>query len=147
MRFLKNIGIISRCTDMYRDDRFKELGINSRQAVYLQHICREPGITQDALGKNICVNKSNVTRQILLLEENGYVKRCPDESDRRQICVFPTDKAKELLPQIRKGFADWRQYLSEGLTEQEGEILCSVLAKIASKAADYCGRIVTEDEL
>ena len=72
MRFLKNIGIISRCTDMYRDDRFKELGINSRQAVYLQHICREPGITQDALGKNICVNKSNVTRQISLLEENGY---------------------------------------------------------------------------
>ena len=147
MRFLKNIGIISRCTEMYRDDRFRAIGLNSRQAVYLQHICREPGITQDALGKNICVNKSNVTRQIALLEENGYVKRTPDAADRRQVCVFPTEKAYEILPTIREGFKVWREYLSEDLTEEEGRILVEALGKIAQKAADYCGRIVTEDTL
>ena len=93
------------------------------------------------------MNKSNVTRQIALLEENGYVKRCTDTSDRRQICVFPTEKAYEVFPQIREGFREWREYLSEDLTEEEGRILVEALGKIAQKAADYCGRIVTEDTL
>ena len=145
MYYLKNNGILARCTDMYRDERFRPLGLNSRQSVLLLQVCRNPGITQDALSKAILIDKSNITRQMALLEEAGFVTRCPDEGDRRQIRVFPTDRAMALLPEIREGFRAWRAYLQEGLTDEELSAFCNVMDRIARRAAAYCGRIVTSE--
>lgn len=146
MRYLKNIGIIARCSDMFRDDYFRDTGVNGRQCVCLLHICRQPGITQDSLSKTLFIDKSNVTRQMSLLEEAGYITRCPDENDRRQIRVFPTEKALALLPAIREGFRVWREYLNEALTEEEMSVLCSAADKLAKRAASCCNRIVTEEQ-
>lgn len=146
MYYLKNVGIIARCSEMFRDERFAALGLNGRQSVCLLHVCRRPGITQDTLSKSLFIDKSNVTRQMSLLEEAGYVTRCPDASDRRQICVYPTEKALEILPEIREGFRAWREYLSASLTEEELAVLCTAADKVAKCAAAYCGRIVTEEE-
>ena len=71
MRYLKNNGILARCTDMYRDERFRPLGLNSRQSVLLLQVCRNSGVKQDALSKAIFIDKSNVTRQMAALEEYG----------------------------------------------------------------------------
>ena len=142
MYYLKNNGILTRCTDMYRDERFRALGLNSRQSVLLLQVCRDPGITQDALSKAIFIDKSNITRQMALLEGAGFVIRCPDEDDRRQVRVFPTERALSLLPEIREGFRAWRAYLQEGLSEEELALFCQVMDKIARRAAAWCGRIV-----
>ena len=144
--YLKNIGIIARCSDMYRDDYFREMGLNGRQCVCLLHICKQPGITQDTLSKTLFIDKSNVTRQMNLLEEAGYITRSPAAEDRRQIRVFPTDKALELLPVIREGFRTWREFLNEALSEEEQEFLSLVADKLAKKAASCCNRIVTEEQ-
>ena len=144
--YLKNNGILTRCTDMYRDERFRPLGLNSRQSVLLLQVCRHPGINQDALSKAILINKSNITRQMAALEEAGLVERRTDGDDRRQVRVFPTDAALSLLPEIREGFRAWREYLSEDLTDEELDLFCDVMDRITRKAAAYCGRIVTEEE-
>ena len=146
MYYLKNIGIVARCSEMFRDERFSALGLNGRQSVCLLHICRRPGITQDALCKSLFIDKSNVTRQMALLEETGYVTRCPDPSDRRQVCVYPTEKALDTLPAIREGFSQWRAYLNAALSDEELSMLCQIADKLANRAAAYCGRIVTEEE-
>lgn len=144
--YLKNNGILTRCTDLYRDERFRSLGLNSRQSVLLLQVCKNPGITQDALSKAIMIDKSNITRQMIVLEEAGLVERLPAEEDRRQIKVFPTDRALTMLPEIRKGFREWREYLKEGLTDEELSAFCATMEKITRRAAEYCGRIVTEEE-
>ena len=144
--YLKNNGILTRCTDMYRDERFRELGLNSRQSVLLLQVCRNPGVTQDALSKAILIDKSNITRQMGVLEEAGLVQRCPDEGDRRQVRVFPTDRALALLPEIRAGFRAWRAYLEEGISDEELAVFADVMDRIARRAAAWCGRIVTEEE-
>lgn len=146
MYYLKNMGIIARCSEMFRDDYFQNAGLNGRQCVCLLHICREPGITQDMLSKTLFIDKSNVTRQMAMLEDSGFITRAPDEKDRRQIRVFPTEKAQAMLPEIREGFRVWREYLGEALTEEELEILCRACDKLAKKAAAACGRIVTEEQ-
>ena len=92
------------------------------------------------------IDKSNVTRQMAALEEAGLVTRCPDEEDRRQVRVFPTEKALALLPEIRAGFREWREYLQEGLTEEELELFCGVMDKVTRRAAAWCGRMVTQGE-
>ena len=117
MRYLKNNGILARCTDMYRDERFRPLGLNSRQSVLLLQVCRNSGVKQDALSKAIW-----------------------------QVRVFPTEKALALLPEIRAGFREWREYLQEGLTEEELELFCGVMDKVTRRAAAWCGRMVTQGE-
>lgn len=146
MYYLKNIGIIARCSELFRDERFRPLGLNGRQSVCLLHVCKRPGITQDTLTKTLMIDKSNVTRLMTLLEEDGYVTRHPDENDRRQVCVYPTDKALSVLSEIREGFRAWREYLAEALSEEELAALCTAAEKLAHHAAAYCGRIVTEEE-
>ncbi len=131
---------------MYRDERFRALGLNSRQSVLLLQVCKNPGVTQDALSKAILIDKSNITRQMALLEEMGFVTRCPGEGDRRQVRVFPTDRALALVPEIREGFRVWREYLQEGLSDEELAVFCQVMDRITRRAAAYCGRIVTEEE-
>ena len=38
---------------------------------YILNVCRNPGISQEALSQLIFVNKSNVARQLAVLEEKG----------------------------------------------------------------------------
>ena len=60
--------------------------------------------------------------------------------------MFPTEKALALLPEIRAGFREWREYLQEGLTEEELELFCGVMDKVTRRAAAWCGRMVTQGE-
>ena len=66
------INIISRCGNMYRNERLKETDLGTAHHTYLFTICRNPGISQDKLAKMIYINKSNVTRNLAVLEKNGY---------------------------------------------------------------------------
>ena len=52
------------------------------------------GISQEKLAKMIYINKSNVTRNLAVLEKNGYIERRPAENDKRVMLVFPTQKAQ-----------------------------------------------------
>ncbi|MGI5958739.1 MAG: MarR family winged helix-turn-helix transcriptional regulator [Massiliimalia sp.] len=126
----------SRCFNLYRDSRLDGEGITGCQQPYLMAICRHPGIPQDELAKTIYVNKSSVARQLSLLEQNGFIIRKPCESDRRQLLVYPTQKAQDLLPKIHQVIQDWNRRILEDFTPEETEILLNMLKKIREKAMD-----------
>ena len=68
---MRNINTISRCAALYRDAHLADCGLSGWQAPYIPEICAAPGITQDQLALRLHVNRSNVTRQLAMLEENG----------------------------------------------------------------------------
>lgn len=133
---MRNINTISRCAALYREEHLKELGLSGWQAPYIPEIIREPGITQDGLSQKLHVNRSNVTRQLTMLEENGFISRVRSESDRRQIRVYPTKKAEEAYPRIREVFKEWRELLFDGLGEAERDMLEDVLERLAARAEE-----------
>lgn len=98
---MRNINTISRCAALYRDAHLADCGLSGWQAPYIPEICAAPGITQDQLALRLHVNRSNVTRQLAMLEENGFVLRRRSESDRRAVEVYPTQKAEETLSAVR----------------------------------------------
>ncbi len=131
---MKNINTISRCGILYRDAQLADIGLTGYQSPYVPHICENPGITQDMLAQRLHVNRSNVTRQLALLEENGYVTRRRSESDRRAVEVYPTDKMRQVLPVVRAVAADWRGTLTGILTEEEADVLATLLDRLAQRA-------------
>lgn len=71
------IMTIARCSNQFRSERLRDTGLCGQHCAYILRVCREPGTTQDAIAREIYVNKSNVTRQLAALEQNGFVERRP----------------------------------------------------------------------
>lgn len=134
---MHNITAISRCAAAYRQEKLAPLGLKAVHASYLATLCRNPGITQEQLAKLVFVNKSNTARQVAVLEEAGFIRRSPSPEDKRAMLVYPTEKAFEVLPQIRQTFRDWEALVAEDLTQEERQLLTAMLFKMRTRAAAW----------
>jgi MarR family transcriptional regulator, transcriptional regulator for hemolysin len=141
---MKNINITSRCANQYRSDRLTDSGLNGCQYTYILNICRNPGISQDKLAHLIYINKSNVTRQLISLEENGYIERRASNTDKRVAEVYPTQKSLDILPKVLIVLHEWNELVTEDFTEAEKEIFLSLLERITNKAKSYADGIKKE---
>ncbi len=133
---MRSIYTIARCATLYRDKRMEPYGLTGCQLPYLPEICRSPGITQDQLAQILHVNRSSVTRQLALLEENGFIIRRRSTADRRAVEVYPTDKAQELLPVIRQVRQSWREKLFQDLEPEQQMLLEQLLDQLAKRAEE-----------
>lgn len=136
MRFVDRTA---RCAAIYRSERLAAEGLNGYQHTYILNICREPGISQERLAARIYVNKSNVTRQLALLEQNGFVERRPSENDKRVMEVFPTEKAHAVYPRVREVLVEWNAGLLEQFTPEEQKLLSAMMERVMGKAVELSG--------
>ena len=134
-QLVKDTTEIARCGAQYRADRMAPMGWKGCHASYLEEICAHPGISQDKLAQRICINKSNVARQVAALEEDGFITRVPSQSDKRIMELFPTEKTLELLPKIKQILLCWENWLTQDLTEQEVQLLAGALMKMKDRAS------------
>ena len=134
---IKTMNEINRCGMQYRNENLEPFGLKSCHASYLLEICRSPGISQDTLARRICINKSNIARQIVVLEEGGFVERRSSTEDKRVMELYPTEKTLELLPELRKVLSGWSRYLTQDFTEEEIELLAKMLSSMRERAAQW----------
>ena len=136
-QIIRDMLEISRCGVQYRSDNLAQFGLKSIHASYLTEICANPGISQDRLARIICINKSNVARQVATLEEEGFIIRKPSIADKRVMELYPTEKTLELLPQISQVQTQWEACLTQDLTEEEHALFSKILSRIKDRASDY----------
>ena len=136
-QIIKDITEITRCGSQYRLDYLAPMGLKACHASYLTEICAQPGISQDKLARLICINKSNVARQVAVLEEDGFITRRPSEADKRVMELYPTQKALDLLPQISDILKCWENCITKDLTEEEKTQLSFLLGKLKARATNY----------
>ncbi|MCQ2427626.1 MAG: MarR family transcriptional regulator [Clostridia bacterium] len=134
---MRCINIIGRCGAIFRSDRLAGSDLGETHHSYILNLCRNPGVSQDTLAKKLFINKSNVTRTLAYLEAHGYVTRVQSEDDRRVILVYPTEKAYEAVPMLKDMIHGWNDYMTADLSDEEKEILQSILPKLAKRAAEY----------
>ena len=91
------------------------------------------------------VARSVVTRQIAALERQGLVRREPCPEDRRCQLVYPTERALEIVPKIRKLVCDWNDHLLAELSEDERDQLQALMERVSQRARDYIDREVGWD--
>lgn len=133
-QFMKNTGQIWRCGNLYRTSRYESLGLGSYQDSYILNVCAHPGITQEGLSRLIYIHKSNVARQLGSLEEKGFIRRETDPSDKRNMLVYPTEKAYAVLDEIKRVNAEWDRIMLEGFSEEEREEVERLSALLAERA-------------
>ena len=136
-QIIRDITEIARCTTQYRSEALAPMGLKACHASYLTEICATPGISQDQLASRICINKSNVARQAVILEEDGFIIRTPSATDKRIMQLFPTQKTLDLLPEISCVLKEWEACITGDLTAEELDQLAAIVAKMKSRATDY----------
>lgn len=128
------INRISRCFTLYRNNQLEQEGLNGYQHLYILRVCRKPGISQEQLVKEIYVHKSSVARQLALLEQNGFITRTACPLDRRQLLVYPTEKALRVLPLVREVIDRWNACLLKDFSPDERACLFAALERLERKA-------------
>ncbi len=131
---IKNISIIERCNLLFRNEAFKKFDLSGYQYSYLIEICRNPGISQEQLTKNMHIDKSNVARGLTSLAEKDYILRQNNPSDNRYILLYPTEKAMSIYSELREVIKRERAFLMEEFSQQEEEQLVALLEKLKNRA-------------
>jgi len=142
-KIMKSMNIVSRCQSAYRSERIKG-DICGCHHPFVLAICHKPGMSQEEISRELCLNKSTVTRAINQLLERGYVERKANPDDKRSFLIFPTDRMLEILPLVRSVTTEWNELISEGVPKDELEIFISVLNKMkdsARKIVEKCGGV------
>jgi len=136
-QIIRDITEIARCGAQYRTEALAPMGLKACHASYLLEISAHPGISQDKLAARICINKSNVARQTVILEEDGFILRTPCAQDKRIVQLYPTQKTLELLPEISAILQQWESCLTSDVSEEERLILERVLARMKDKSSEW----------
>ena len=139
-KFMKMLNNVSRSQAIYRQSKISSDDIHPGHYAFALAICRNPGSSQEELAKELCINKSTVARNLIYLEENGYVTRTPLPNDRRQFSVHPTEKMNKVIPSIKNASAEWMALLSEGISDDDMSVFNSVLKKMESRAREIVER-------
>ncbi|HIR39097.1 MAG TPA: MarR family transcriptional regulator [Candidatus Coproplasma stercoripullorum] len=136
-KFMKNINLVSRSAEVFREERLKDCGIRGCQSKYVLVIAQNPGVSQEDISRMLFVNKSNVARQIGFLETAGFVKKVGNDKDRRAVHLYPTEKLLGALPRVKEVLAEWRALVTEGFTEEEKAELARLSEKMVENARKF----------
>lgn len=103
----------------------------SNLLVYLTYLCPpgSNGIKVSGLSKQLKITSAAVTHVIQSLEQNGYITRTMDASDRRSILVTATEAGHEFVGARETELFERFQHLREHLGADDTEQLIRILAK------------------
>lgn len=137
-QYIRWLSVADRYTKMHLDRHLAKLGLNSSQYMYVIRVCQDPGMTQDQFLASFNIHPSNITRALAALEKEGFLRREPNETDKRTWRVYPTERARQVYPQILRLCEQWQQTLLEALPEQERARFEQTLRQVALQAVELC---------
>jgi len=109
-------------------------GLGSVSYGFLSYLKDRDGITQRELCSILYIDDALASRAMGTLVKKGFVKRLRSITDARSYELYLTKKGKEVLPELLKMYEDWWKQITEGISEQEMDTLCSVLKEISERA-------------
>ena len=118
-QFLREVGAVARCVQSLSDVKFKKLALQRGQFVFLTRICESPGLHLLELSHLLKVDKATATKAVQKLEAEGYVRKEQNQTDKRMVHLFPTERAQEVYPEL---IAEENRYLARcfaGMTKDE----------------------------
>lgn len=124
---IRLISFLERRRRRFMNEGLKDYAVHGTMFMYIVTLDNFPGSSQDFLAEHLCIDKSNVARSAKRLEAEGYILREVSELDRRQYCMYLTEKGQQLLPIIRNLLSQWAEMAAEGLPEEQKRLASEIL--------------------
>ncbi|MBE6055873.1 MarR family transcriptional regulator [Clostridium sp.] len=117
----KYIAMIDRASQGYLDEALKKYKLSSGTYPFILALYDNEGINQNALSEYVKVDKALSARAIKKLIELGYVEKIINSKDARAYKLYLTEKANDVVPEVREALDAWLHIIANGLTEEEKE--------------------------
>lgn len=130
-------SIIYRHGKTINDRMIRKFNLSGGQSRYLALICENPGISQESLVQYYQIDKGAIAKSIRRMEELGYIRREQNPEDRRAYCLFPTERAREVMDFCREDMKRMEQAFEESLTPEEIETFQRLLLRITDNMQKY----------
>lgn len=130
-------SIIYRKTQIWKTEQLSLIGITAAQIPIIIVVCKRSIISQNELGETLAMDKSTIAKIVTKLEKNGYLIRTTNKKDKRAFDLMPTKKSKEVYPKLIKLANVWNEYLTDGMSKEEIDILERLLLKASSNATKF----------
>lgn len=131
-----NNSILYRCTMKYYDKVLSKYNIGYGQFLFLMMIYEQEGITMKQISEKGSYDKGTITKSMLKLEENKYIRLEVDLRDKRSKLLYTTDKAKDIIANMYLLRKDWWEHLTQGLTLDEADAFEETMSRVVQNALD-----------
>ncbi len=118
------------------DARFAKHAVTADQFVLLASLSHGLALTQSELAKRISSDPSTVRAMLVLLEENGLVKRGTHATDARAKTVSLTAAGKRMHKKLWKAGQSIRDDMYGCMSAEEADMLLVLLRKLAGALND-----------
>lgn len=129
------VNDVARALRTEYDRRVRELGLTRSQWWVMNHLYRNPGLTQSELAALLEVEKPSVGRLLDRLEAKGWVRREHDPSDRRAWRVYLAGGSAPQMRSLRKRAREMVADALAGLPAKDRERLIDLLLAVKANLA------------
>jgi DNA-binding MarR family transcriptional regulator len=126
------IGGIQRRIKRMLDETLEEHGLSSGEWHSLGKLSRTPSGRRSAgeLAANVELSSAAMTNRLDRMEKAGFVKRIPDEHDRRSVQIELTDKGRKLYERTVEAQAAKEAIVAEALNPKQQDELNDLLRRL-----------------
>lgn len=121
---------LARKVEKLAVESWKKIGLAPSHAYLLKLVIDEPGMQAGVLAEQLQLTPSTITRLIEKLEEKKLVTRV---TEGKTTNVFPTQKAKEMKPQIKQCIEEFHEKYVKILGKEESKQFIQNMNLMADK--------------
>ncbi len=133
-KLLINTSILYRSMQKFYDKRLSEYDIGSGQLPFLLLIYEHEGISMQELAKMGAFDKGTITRGLVKLEEQGYIRIETNPKDKRIRQLYTCAKTKDIISAAYMIRREWWEQVTSELKSEEIEQFERIQEYIAENA-------------
>ena len=122
------ISILYRQHAKFLNDKLKDENISFGLYPLLIKIYRNEGVIQEQLAQSFHLNESTITRNLKKLEENGFIKRIPDNRTKK---IEITENGRKIAQKFIDLDELWDNKIEDIIGHEEYENFLNSLKKIS----------------
>ena len=131
---------VARLMRVAYDRRMKPLGLTRSQWWVLNHLYFHQGISQTNLAKLLEIERATLGRLLDRLESKDWIKREPDDADRRINRVFLSSAAEPIMQTMRSEAKRTLDEALSSLSAAEQSQMFDMLRRMKEGLSDSGGR-------
>lgn len=111
---------------------FRQYNISTTKfnLLIILYSAEEEGVSLSDIGEQMLVTRANITGLVDRLERQGFVKRIPQEEDRRRIRAQITEEGREFTNKIIEEYKVWSKEIMNIVEDEEKENLVQLLKRM-----------------
>ncbi len=134
-QFAESLHLVAHAWRIELDRRLRPSGFSHSRWLLLLHLSRHDGCTHRELAQHMGIEAATLVRQVDHMEQQGLLRRCVSETDRRVKHLCLSAAGKKAVEHIRSNAAELRKELLSGSSNESIGTALEVLFNIREKLA------------